>query len=374
MLKSAANILLRASMRQIYLIQRVINTCTEGSVKIKNLLIIIASLFIAFNSFAVEDLILKLGGKKKTENGEVKENYIKAKLSGAVATRGIHLGSTEDNLAQTHVTVKLAVDVNGAFEIVGIGRTGETYGGNWDSFANSGADTDYEPTFDLRNLFIQKLFAEKYMIQVGALPTKNGLLRSGGFSGTGWVDGVRANAATDFGLVEVTAGSISDLKNPDAFSRDREFNYVELKLSQKLFDNLVYEAAVEQYDDEFFFKGGANYDVEIDPNRMVKVILETIVDTEGEFKTIMGLEADPVELITGEDSSIKVRVSWQHVSDEFDLASRPATSFWTQPGETLMIEASGSIHKEWGVSWFAQARLNEDSERSYGIVGLKWSF
>src|SRR3989339_281105 len=321
----------------------------------------------------VKKLLLLLGGwcMVLNLNAEVNKDYFKVDAKGTVVTRALHLPGSDQTKGESSVTIKLVTDVNGLFKVVAIAGSGDGFIDSWDTFA--GGDDGYHPTFNLRNLYVEKQFAEKYKVQFGALNPEEGILRSGGFWGTGWIDGLRTKAETSYGTVAITLGSLGDLEEPSVFSRDVEFNYVEIKVSKKFFESLLIEAAYENLNDISYAKIGVNYDYEIASDRVVKLILEYISSSDGGYKSVVGIESDFYQLITGKNSDVKIRLSWQHVDEDFDLSQRPATSFWTQPGETLVVEASGPIKKDWDLSWYAQFRVNETTKNSYYIVGIKKS-
>ena len=300
-------------------------------------------------------------------SAQVNKDYFDVK--GTVITRALYLPGSDQTKGEANVTIKLISDVNGLFKVVAIAGTGDGFIDSWDTFV--GDDDGYQPTINLRNLYIEKTFAEIYKVQFGALNPEEGILRSGGFWSTGWIDGLRAKAETSMGTVSVTLGSLGDLDEPSIFSRDTELNYAEIKVSKKFFETLLLEAAYENLNEVHYAKFGANYDFEIASDRVVKLILEYISSSEGGYKSVVGVESDFYKLITGRGSDVKIRLSWQHVDEDFDLSKRPATSFWTQPGDTLMVEASGPIKKEWDLSWYAQFRINESVDKSYYIVGVK---
>ncbi|MCK5072013.1 MAG: hypothetical protein KAQ98_01205 [Bacteriovoracaceae bacterium] len=301
-----------------------------------------------------------------TENEDVDVSF---NMTGKVSTRALHLPKTDGTNLQSHLTLKMVLDVDGSFQVIGIARSGETFAGNWDTFEDMDSPNDeFDPTLNVRNVYIQQRM-EDHTLQIGAIPIENGLFQSAGLSGTGWIDGGRLKLKTQHGDVIVSAGSVSDIEEADAFRRDFDFNYLEVKVSRKFFENVCVEAAVEQHDDTSFLKGAVTYDVAIASDRMVKFLGEVIKDDEDGFKALGGVEADIVEVLTGDKSGIKVNVSYQYMSEEFDN-TRSATSFWTQPGSTVMVRASGPLSSELGLSWFTQMRINEESDRSYYIVGV----
>lgn len=111
---------------------------------------------------------------------------------------------------------------------------------------------DGEENLDInvRRIYVDmKCISENVRLEAGAMPARSfGHL---GLSQDGWVDGLRVivDAKDQKRKIYFTLGEISDLKNPNAFSRDHSgLNYGQLELEQGLADKTIL-LSVSHFDD-----------------------------------------------------------------------------------------------------------------------------
>jgi hypothetical protein len=274
---------------------------------------------------------------------------------------------TGDTEVDKTMSLKFVLDVDGLFKLVAVGMTGESFKEYWDVVGDmESPDDEYNPTFHLRNLYLQKE-GNGYVVQLGALPVENHLFRTGGFAFSGWIDGARLRVHAGGGNIAITAGSLTDPEHPGIYDRDFKFNYLEVKMSKRFFEKLCVEAAVERLEDVNYAKAAVKYDAAIAADRILTFIGEAIVSDEGDYRALLGVQADIVELCTGEKSGFKVIVNYHYGSQDFN-SYRKSLAYWSAKGHSWMISTEFPLKEEWGLSGYANYEISDDS--SYICIGV----
>ncbi|MFN8369846.1 MAG: hypothetical protein U0T83_04370 [Bacteriovoracaceae bacterium] len=204
-------------------------------------------------------------------------------FSGDITTRYEYadLDKTPDkNVLRNSFSIGVRIKADGMFEIVSLISTGSKYAGPMDDVYNFTTDTfDYHPNVNVRQIYIEKKFGENVTTQLGALNPGDGVSLLTGFNHIGWVDGGRIKVKTPYGDIDATLGSLNDINNPNAFNRDRDLNFFELKVTEEFFDKLVKaEGGYEHWREHDFIKGAVKIDLKVATNKILELMAETMVD------------------------------------------------------------------------------------------------
>ncbi len=297
---------------------------------------------------------------------------VRMNLDGKGITRYIGLPGAEKNLMQQHVTISLKVDVAGFMEIVGVARTGTAFNSNWNTIsAMDGNGINYEPNLALRNLYAQKKFGENTTLQLGALSPSNGLFGVTGVSGTGWIDGARVNHKHSFADITITGGALGTADNPNAFGRDREFNYLEVRVKKNIFNKVIAEIGYERHEGINFFKTAAKSDISFATDRLLSLAGEALIQDDGNLKATVGVKADLLNLIRGGNSGLVVSANYVYLSDEFsERGTTFSGAYHKATGHNAFIMASYPISKKLGMGAYGAVRLNSDALKNLYTVGF----
>ncbi|MBL6991887.1 MAG: hypothetical protein ISR65_19040 [Bacteriovoracaceae bacterium] len=287
-------------------------------------------------------------------------------------------GEPKQDLKQT-ITIKYKVDFSGKFQVVGLAKTGSkfTSGSNRIYDLESG-DYEFDTEMAIRQLYIQ---SDPFGIpvQFGAMAPDKSLAKATGFTKSGWIDGARVKVKTPVGTMTVTGGALGDYKNPDAFVRRRKANYVEIKMSGKVFKKLKLEGAYERHEEVDFARAAAKMKVKLTATRAVKLVAEALMDVDAkEVKALVGASTD-VDLfglfIDNKDGEYDVQVSVQYLYMEEDPAKRANLSsgiYRDAPNSSGLVLFKGKVTDN--IDWFSKVRVNQDSDYNRYELGLSYQF
>lgn len=152
-----------------------------------------------------------------------------------VDTRANTLTETDVQKLQGRVKMGFVVDMYGVVEIVGLASSGQSFNNDWNTIQSSNNSNDHV-NLAFRNLYLRKVMGNT-TVEAGALNPEPGV-GSAGLAPSGWVDGVRVKVNTKVGDFKVVAGSLGDFKQPDAFQRKFQGNFIEIAFYRKLLLNI----------------------------------------------------------------------------------------------------------------------------------------
>ncbi len=294
---------------------------------------------------------------------------VETEFKGEIRTR-YDYSEIKDHAANSRLrngfTIGVRIKADGMFEIVSLIATGRDYGGLVEDFYSFTTDTfAYHPHINLRQLYLEKKFGENVVAQIGALDPGEGIGNLTGFNPIGWVDGGRIKIQTNLGAIAVTLGSVNDLLTPDAFNRDRDLNYFEIKVSEDFFDNLVKaEIGYEKWREHDFIKSAIKYDLKLATSKILELMAEALVDVHsGSIITSAGVTSDLLYLLTGDfQNRLKVTLAYTYVSGELVDRLNLSKKDFLRTGHGAWIKVSGDISAKYKLSWAAEARISEEKE------------
>ena len=274
------------------------------------------------------------------------------------------------------------INVNGLFEVVGVVRTGSTYGSASNTFYNSTAapGSRFTPStaMALRNLYVQKTYKD-YLFQIGALQPDNGMANKTGLSSNGWVDGGRVKIKTEYGDIMVTGGQLSTNDKPDAFGRiaDLNLNYIELVVSTTVFEKLGIQVGAEEFNGEIFAKAAVKYDLALTTEKIIKLVTDAMVNADtGSFMLSAGLSTDIVSLINGESSGVILAANYIYRTTDAtgrmaDYRSGIDACVGNHCG---VFNLTVPVTKDKKLSVYVAARVEQDSVNNRYEGGVKVAF
>lgn len=278
--------------------------------------------------------------------------------------------AVEDRL-QGSVRLGFTVDVWSAFDVVGYASTGGKYTSRWTDlydFAAEGTGADFSMYF--RRLYLERGWSWG-RAQVGAIPPIKNIASGTGLNAYGWVDGGRFEVYLGPVTLEWVGGSITDLDNPDLFSRDRELNFVEFETSWRATEALVVEATGEWLAGDVYLRGEARFDAPLPAGRQAQVRGELIGNVDrGELAGDLALVFDPIEWFAGVEDRLEVQLHYRYLDADLGLRGALVEDFFVY-GHAFTVELEGEILEDGVLRWFARSVL---AEQQRYLVGLGFRF
>lgn len=308
-------------------------------------------------------------------------------VTADVSSRVISKDSQE--VQQNKVVLKFQKNFDNGWVLVGVGQNGGSYSGDYDTMYNSGnKDDEFDQAKDLvdnfsfRKLYVKKKIANPICedcdaeIQAGALETEPGMASVTGLSKAGWVDGVRLKAETPYGEVTVTAGSIGDLEETNFYSRDYENEYLEVKITKQVFENLVAEFGGERYDGDTYYKIAGDYSLELAADQVISIIAETLVNTDDDTEmSSIGIRGDFIKMLTGESSGLSFELRDNHMDAGMSSrASQMTNEFSASEGHSGSFTVKGKIKGNQKLQWYVRVRHNYDTNENRYETGIDYKY
>lgn len=275
---------------------------------------------------------------------------------------------------------------NSNWEVIGIVRSGSSFNSNYDTFYDFEADEDalnYDPNFNLSHFYLKntQIKGGKVQLEFGAIPTDKGIQKVTALDSGGFIDGARVKVKTKLGIVTVAGGYLGGEDSPSVFERDREFNYLEVRLSKDFLDQLGAEKisidfGAIRFEDKNYFSQIVKARYQAFSDRVLTLVQEGLVDNKGGHKFAVGLEFDLLNLITGVEpnpNGIKLGIRYQNMSDDLGEFGHLTSGFYEVEGNSLIIEAKKRIPIGKGENTFMEIgyrgreSLDEDEEFRHEI-------
>ncbi len=270
---------------------------------------------------------------------------------------------------QGAVRAGLTVALYDAVDVAGFLCTGSKFSSRWNDLRNL-SDPGEDKPFDisLRQLYLMKKFG-RCRFQLGAIPPVKNLVSSTGLSDEGWIDGARFEIETGLnGVLEFVAGSITDLEKPGVFSRDFDFNYAEIELSQRIAGSIIAEMSVEYFDDETYLRGELRTELQPFADRSVELAAEGMANLDDTGHAVgLGAEADLLHWLTGKyKNRITLKLLYTYLHPEIGARGKLIEDFSTL-GDSLSVQLHGNLYKRYGLKWFSKTIVAEDPRFYIGI-------
>lgn len=283
----------------------------------------------------------------------------------------VDLGEVKDRV-QGSVRLALTVDVWSLVEVVGFASTGDSYTSRWTDlydFREAGSDSDFSVYF--RRLFVQRAW-DWGRVQLGAIPPIKNVASGTGLNSAGWVDGGRVEVYVGELTVELVGGSITDLDNPDLFSRDLDLNFAELELTWDVLPNLTLEATGEWLADEVYLRTEGRLELGLWSNRRLQLWGEFIANVSRQVVAgDIGLAFDLGHWLSGDiEDRLVVQVDYRHLDREIGLRGALVDDFFIY-GHALTVELEGDLVEGGVVHWFSR---NIFADQPRFLVGVGFRF
>ncbi len=272
----------------------------------------------------------------------------------------------ERNRIQSSLRVWTHVDFGKGLSARALGSSGSRFQSRWSTA------TDFEPPRerDFMEIFVRQLYLqydhEKWRVQAGVIPPTKNATSSTGLEASGWLDGVRVtNEVVDGFVVEVVAGGLNDLDEPNAFTRPRRLNYAEIELTKQFDDRFGAELSAEIVDRDAYSKVEFSYKKDEIWPRFVTELLINASDETVSFG--LSAQQDLNNLIAGRtNSGVNVFLLYSYVDEKIGLRGTLSDDFYAF-GHTFKVELDGPLSRKSGLGWFARQVFMSPSRTTAGI-------
>jgi hypothetical protein len=272
----------------------------------------------------------------------------------------------ERNRIQSALRVWTHVDLGSGLSARVLGSSGSRFQSRWSTA------TDFEPPRerDFMEIFVRQLYLQydkdNWRVQMGVIPPVKNLASSTGLEASGWLDGIRlTNEVVDGFVVELVAGGLNNLDEPNAFTRPRELNYAEIELTKQFSDRFGAEISAEIVDKnaysklEFSYKHG---------NKSPRFVSELLLNASDETVSFgLSAQQDLNTLFSGRSNSgVNVFILYSYVDEAIGLRGTLADDFYAF-GHALKVELEGPLSRKSGLGWFARQVFMSPSRSTAGI-------
>lgn len=272
----------------------------------------------------------------------------------------------ERNRIQSALRVWTNVDVGKGLSARVLGSSGSRFQSRWSTA------TDFKPPREREymELYVRQLYLQydhdDWRVQMGVIPPIKNAASSTGLEASGWLDGFRiTNEVMDGFILEVVAGGLNNLDEPNAFTRPRNINYAEIELTKQVSDRFGAELSAEIVERNAYSKLEFSYKKEEAWPKFVSEVLFNASDETLSF----GLSAhqDLNKLMSGRSNSgVNVFLLYSYVDEKIGLRGTLADDFYAF-GHALKMELDGPISRKTGLSWFARQVFMSPSRTTAGI-------
>ncbi len=283
---------------------------------------------------------------------------IRMSLDGMVGARYFEDSKSGTQILQNMVTLRFAVDFNGKLQLVSEAMTGGHYKGGMNTFNSIEGSREPMQEIHIRRLFARAKITDNVTAEVGALAPTDGKGSLVGLGKMGWIDGARVTLETDSKeKIEVTAGRLSGVKDVDALERFREgvdgLDFIEVKISGKMFDKIAYQAGVERIEDENYAKVFVKKDIEVVAGHLVKLVGEGMVnlDTSG-HKFRVGFETEIIKAFSKNSSGVILYADYLNTADDFGVHNSYVFLDGQGTGEKVRVGLKGTLSKKHKIGWY----------------------
>lgn len=282
---------------------------------------------------------------------------------------------------QESVVFGFTISPHGVVELVGMLQTGSSYAKKFQTAIdfNDHSKDMLSPTLYFKHLYLQKsfeAFQTPVSLQAGIIGTNQKIgtqTALGPVTAVGtnaWIDGGRINVQTNIGDFSISTGSVSDTIQPEIQKRDRDFNYLEIQMTKKVFDKLAFEASGGSFDSEVFFRGAVEYDVETVSHHMIRLIQEGLYN-QGTLSYSTAVSSDIGSIIHKKmQGRFSVDLRYAYLAPDNTFRNQMMNDL-TLKGHVFSIATYGKLDKSGKLTWFA-AKDFVDLNRFQ--AGLNWKF
>lgn len=266
---------------------------------------------------------------------------------------------------QERVKIGFTIDANGVVDIIGLATTGPSFNNDWANVKTNN-HTEDKVNLAFRNLYVRKVIGD-VSVEGGAMSPEP-TVGAAGLAASGWMDGVRVKVNTQIGNIKVVAGSLGDFSNPNAFSRKFKGNFLEIELDRQVFENLLSESAVEDYDGEAYVREKLTYNLHILGDRVIKIFGEALYDVERHGTTYeLGSELDVLKTIAHKyENRLELKFYFSHIDHSLPNRSQTITSYFTD-GDRTTAQIGGRLDHDGNVTWFTRASVGEKKRFDVGL-------
>lgn len=279
----------------------------------------------------------------------------------------------ERNRIQSALRVWTHVDLGKGLSARVLGSSGSRFQSRWSTA------TDFEPPRerDYMSIYVRQLYLQydhaDWRIQMGVIPPIKNAASSTGLEASGWLDGIRlTNELSDGFVVEVVAGGLNNLDEPNAFTRPRELNYAEIELTKQFDDRFGAELSAEVVDRDAYSKVEFSYKPTEKWPRMVSEVLINASNKTVSFG--LSAQQDLNDWIDGRtNSGVNVFLLYSYIDEKIGLRGTLADDFYAF-GHAFKVEIEGPLSRKSGLGWFARQVFMSPSRSTAGIrVSLQGS-
>ncbi len=280
-----------------------------------------------------------------------------------VDTRGNTLTETDVQKLQGRVKIGFTIDAAGVVEIVGLTASGNSYSNDWTTVRSSNNSNDHV-NLAFRNLYLRKVMG-KVTVEAGALNNEP-IVGAAGLAPAGWVDGIRVKVNTKVGDFKVVAGSLGDFKQPDAFQRKFQGNFIEIEMDHKIFENLLSQTAVEHFNGDTYIRERLNLDLKILGDKVFKVFGDALYDVERKaFNYEVGAEFDVLKTIMNKYyHRLDFKVYYSNLDSRIPDRNSMTPAYYTY-GPRITMQIGGKIDRAGNINWYTRAVIGKDGNNRY---------
>lgn len=272
----------------------------------------------------------------------------------------------ERNRIQSALRVWTHVDMGKGLSVRVLGSSGSRFQSRWSTA------TDFEPPREREymSIFVRQLYMqydhENWRIQAGVIPPVKNLASSTGLEASGWLDGVRlTNEFMDGFVVELVAGGLNNLDEPNAFTRPRKLNYAEMELTKQFDEKFGAEISAEVVDKDVYSKMELSYKPS---EKWPKFVAEALINATSETASFgLSAQQDLNKLMDGRtNSGVNVFLLYSYVDEKIGLRGTLADDFYAF-GHAFKIEIEGPLARKSGLGWFVRQVFMSPSRSTAGI-------
>lgn len=266
----------------------------------------------------------------------------------------------EQNRLQASLRIPFQIDIAGAFNINGLTSTGSSFQSRWETLKDlKKKEENRKFNLNLRQFYLEKKIND-FRVQFGALPAIKGFVSSTGLGSNGWMDGLRLDQKTGIGTFEVAGGSINEINNPNFFDRVFVSNFFEFEFSGTFIPNSVIEFSYEKLASSDYLRSEYRYDLIKGSKKHLEFAIEGLYNTQRESLSF-GFTVTTAPLAFIEEDLAKymdLKVYFNHTDSNIGLRGILTDDFY-KFGNSVTIEAKGTITSRKAVSWFLESYISE---------------
>ncbi|MDF2176719.1 hypothetical protein P2G88_00460 [Aliiglaciecola sp. CAU 1673] len=238
--------------------------------------------------------------------------------------------------------------------------TGNAFSSSYNTVDDGNSDHFY-----LRRLYLRYQQGEG-KTEVGVIPTYKGDVASTGLSQHGWITGLRHVLPLSDGRLELVAGELAHVDDPNAFQAFENFNYFEMEYSGRLSPRTGYEISLERMTGSNYVRGELRHRTDKDTIYAVEVI-DKLDSNRLKVLVSLGKNLD----LWGQKTQLFAHVS--HTDEDLGLRAELTEDF-LDTGYALAAELKGKFSPKSALSWFAKIERYQESKTNRLQLGLQYKF